>query len=946
MTVAKENQAELEQQLGVDLKSRELNLQAEEPLDDWQITLEDDLQESSSIDQFSTDMPQQQEGEGKKEWENESADPDIWEIGDGENGNSTSDSETQGHGDSENGNLTSDVDIWESGDSENENLTSDAGRQGHGDSENGNSPSYLDHSINHTPNHLETPLPNDYSQEAPVTRLRSQSLPASEEDSKQDLQLPDHEAQKLLKLLRELDSANSPEQPSSEAIIPQDENISVAAQNNGKGGNEANNGSQYLGKPSPTDSPEQTTKLKSQSLTSSGKATFTKQNSKITPEVRRLLKYTSTLYLTNTNQQENSLAFLNNQEPKTTLQQIEEAETSEPTKQEAETSEPAKQETDNSTLVVQEQETPAEDLPTDDLEEIMRLLEKLVHPEKLEPRLRALEQKIYERIDELIEQNTSKNRVAMGEALAAAIPIAISQQINKSPKEIANSLAPEMAEAIREQVLLERDAMVDALYPVIGSTISSYIGSELRAINEQIEHAFSVDAVSRKVRAKVRGVSEAELLLKETMHSLIRAIFLVHKGSGLVISDVQPSEGEKLESDMVAGMLTAIRSFASDCMANSGNLSELDEIYYGTSRIILEAAGYCYMAVVVDGEPPQLLIQKIRDTLRKIVENYGEDIKSFEGDPETIPPQVHSLVESLIYERLEEKKKLPVAVLASALAAFALLCVPLGIYWHKRGINRNLESDIELALAYSAPEVSVYQLKVDANQKTMKLGGRVPNGYMSRKVEKIAQEIAPTLEVDNRIVVLDLPPDPVLAVEEVKRVAYNLNQTEGVDISAKYVDGVVTLEGNVIMAEGDIPDLTQTFEEIPGVKSVNNSTKTSLPKIDTRLYFQVDSAELKSAELSQKLPKVQEFLEEYPKVHLRLTGYSDPSDLRPLDVDRSLAKKRAKTVQDILIQQGIAPERLQDISGTTEPPPGWDNSQSMELHRCVIFEPFIPTKNK
>ncbi|NES25604.1 MAG: BON domain-containing protein [Symploca sp. SIO3E6] len=337
-----------------------------------------------------------------------------------------------------------------------------------------------------------------------------------------------------------------------------------------------------------------------------------------------------------------------------------------------------------------------------------------------------------------------------------------------------------------------------------------------------------------------------------------------------------------------------------------------------------------------------ILIKKIRDTLRKIVENHGEEIKSFEGDPETIPPQVHSLVESLIYERLEDKKrKLPVAFFAATLAALALLCVPLGIYWHKRGINRNLESDIELALAYSAPEVSVYQLKVDANQKTMKLGGRVPNEYMRRKVEKIAKEIAPTLEVDNHIRVLDLPPDPVLAVEEVKRVTHNLNQIEGVDISAESVDGVVTLEGNVIIAEGDVPDLTQTFEEIPGVKSVNNNTKTNLPNIDTRLYFKVDSAELKSAELSQKIPKVREFLEQYPKIHLRLTGYSDSSDLRPLDVDQSLAKKRAKTVQDILIQQGIAPERLQEISGTTEPPPGWDNSQSMELHRCVIFEPFI-----
>jgi outer membrane protein OmpA-like peptidoglycan-associated protein len=611
-------------------------------------------------------------------------------------------------------------------------------------------------------------------------------------------------------------------------------------------------------------------------------------------------------------------------------------------------SKPANQGNDNSALVAQQdKEALAKEVkPPDDSDELAKLLQRLVDPDKLEPRLRKLELNIYERIDELIEQNTSKNRVAMGEALAGAIPIAIAQQVSQSPKEIANSLAPEMAEAIREQILLERDAMVDALYPVIGTTISSYIGSELRAINEQIEHAFSIDAVSRKVRAKMQGVSEAELLLKETMHSLIGAIFLIHKSSGLVISEVQPSDGGQLESDMVAGMLTAIRSFANDCMAHSGNISELDEIYYGTSRIILEAAGYCYLAVVVDGEPPPQLIKKIRETLRKIVEHHGEEIKSFEGDPDTIPTQVHSLVESLLYERLEEKKrKLPVAFLATSLAALALICVPLGIYWHKRGINRNLESDIELALAYSAPEVFVYQLKVDANQKTMRLEGRVPNEYMRQKAQKIAKEVTPTLEIDNNIAVLDLPPDPLLAAQEVERVAYSLNQIEGVDISAKYVDGVVNLKGSLGVEE-EVPDLTQTFERIPGVKSVNDTTRINLPKIDTRLYFKEDSAELKSAELSKKIPQVREFLERYPKVHLKLKGYSDPSNLRPLDVDRSLAERRAKTVQDILIKQGIQPERLQEVSGTTEHPPGWDYSQSLELHRCVIFEPFLPTENK
>jgi hypothetical protein len=53
---------------------------------------------------------------------------------------------------------------------------------------------------------------------------------------------------------------------------------------------------------------------------------------------------------------------------------------------------------------------------------------------------------------------------------------------------------------------------------------------------------------------------------------------------------------------MIGGMLTAIRSFVNEWISSSGNTSELDEIDYGRSKIMLEVAGYCYLAVVVDGE--------------------------------------------------------------------------------------------------------------------------------------------------------------------------------------------------------------------------------------------------------------------------------------------------------------------------------------------------------
>ncbi|HEY9653307.1 MAG TPA: hypothetical protein V6C95_21790, partial [Coleofasciculaceae cyanobacterium] len=164
-------------------------------------------------------------------------------------------------------------------------------------------------------------------------------------------------------------------------------------------------------------------------------------------------------------------------------------------------------------------------------------------------------------IDEMIQHRTQQDIRAMSSALAPVLPEAVAQQALNAPGELAKALGPEMSSAIKEQITLERDAMVDALYPVIGSTISKYMAEVIRTINRKVENALSLEGLSRKIRARMQGISEAELILREAMPFTVQAIFLIHKASGLVISEVQSFDGQRLESDMLAGMLTAIRSF-------------------------------------------------------------------------------------------------------------------------------------------------------------------------------------------------------------------------------------------------------------------------------------------------------------------------------------------------------------------------------------------------
>lgn len=568
-------------------------------------------------------------------------------------------------------------------------------------------------------------------------------------------------------------------------------------------------------------------------------------------------------------------------------------------------------------------------------------------------------------IDEVIRAKTQENKHAMSSAIAELLPDALAQQIQNSPADIANAIAPEIGLAIKEQIRLdkeaiaqaiapemgraitaqiqlERDSMVDALYPVIGSTISKYLAEAIQTINEKVANTLSIEGVQRKIRSQVQGVSEAELILRESMPFTVQGVFLIHKGSGLVISEAQNSGDYQLESEMVAGMLTAISSFVNDCIVKPGQISELNQIEYGASKIMLEVAGYCYLAAVIKGEPTPQFIKKMRETVSKIIINYGKSINQFDGNPRTISDDLHPLLISLLEKFTIEKQtvsKPPIALAGLSLALLSLILVPWGIYQHRSNIDRRLEANAALALG-STPELAVYRLNVDVDGKTLKLTGKLPNPELRAKAAKIAGSTAPKLKLDNQIIAVDIPPDPVLTTAEVKRITAVLNRLWGVAISSRYGDRRVTVEGTV-MEDGDAQKITQSLKQIPGVESVINTVELNRLKITTRIYFEAGSTKLDST-YQETIVNIINFLKQHPQKRIKIIGHSDRTG--EVATNQQLSLRRAVAVQDALVLQGADPKRLQ-VVGSDSPPADVEPNQPLLLSRCVRFEPIAKSIN-
>ncbi len=601
------------------------------------------------------------------------------------------------------------------------------------------------------------------------------------------------------------------------------------------------------------------------------------------------------------------------------------------------------------------------DQPTELINPLLPLITELLAIKNTESN-HSLLQALVPLIDEAIQLRAQQDQAKMGAAIGEILPAAIAHEIQNSPTAIAKAIAPELAlsiqeqaqldpeaiaqslgpqmgEAIKNQILVERDAMVDALYPVIGNTISKYMVEVVKSINDKVESSLSPEGILRKIRARIRGVSEAELILQESVGFKIQAILLIHKASGLVMRDLQPASSFQIEADMLAGMLTAIRSFVSECMTQPDTDSELHQIEYNASKIVLEVAGYCYLAVIIKGEPSKAFIGHIRATLSQIVLKSGKEIADYDGDPTTISASVDLCLDRLIQAepKPETKPKFPVGIAV----LLGLILIPLGFLCYRSYIAHKIELKTANALD-GVPELSIYRIvpKVDGGKLT--LTGKLPNDYLRQRAEAVTHQVAANWPLKNQILTVDAPAEPTSTAGEVERVAWIFNQKPGVAIAAQHQFATNSVDVTGIVAElKDSQQLTQALKQIPGIAQVT-STVQIRPVLESQIYFDPNSAQVTSPDNLTRLQSIRQFLDQNPGAALKIIGHSDPSGERSRNQQLSL--ERARSVQQLLIAEGISPARLQ-AQASHQLPPSVSPQQPLRLSRSVRFEVFIPVRN-
>lgn len=163
------------------------------------------------------------------------------------------------------------------------------------------------------------------------------------------------------------------------------------------------------------------------------------------------------------------------------------------------------------------------------------------------------------------------------------------------------NLKPVIEKTVRTELKESKDALIEAIYPLIGKLIRKFVQVEFEKLSEnvdkQLDRTFSVQNIKKQLIALWEGISHKDLIIKELIPPVVEEIFVIDQESGILHGKY--SHNNTIDQDVIAGMLTAIKSFIEDAFQQK--TGSLDMIEYGTFKIIIQNSYKFYLTAIVSG---------------------------------------------------------------------------------------------------------------------------------------------------------------------------------------------------------------------------------------------------------------------------------------------------------------------------------------------------------
>lgn len=388
-------------------------------------------------------------------------------------------------------------------------------------------------------------------------------------------------------------------------------------------------------------------------------------------------------------------------------------------------------------------------------EELRGALEALISREAADRKAMA------ERLETVLRRAGSEEQFRT--SVADVLDAALREAEIKRHDPLARAMAPLVVKTIKTELRNSQDEMVEALYPITGRLVKSYVASAMKDLMEQINRrlAGGSNPVMLRVRSLFTGRSVAELALAETQRLEVVELFLIRRGSGELLQhwpDRPSGGGVGSNSDIhLSGVLTAINDFAAEALkGDGGNLRAfaLDDF-----QMYLRASPAHLLAAKCRGSGAAGVEAVLDEEFLNLVERKGRELAT--AGP-TSAPLLPPLAERL-QERLDERQRAlaneiglgfnPLKVMAIVVALPLLAFAGWAIYssYETARVREQATAAIE-----AVPSLAGYPIQLDVGPRgrEVALTGLVPTAAAKAAVEEKLRQRLPKSNLQDRLTVL------------------------------------------------------------------------------------------------------------------------------------------------------------------------------------------------
>jgi outer membrane protein OmpA-like peptidoglycan-associated protein len=533
-------------------------------------------------------------------------------------------------------------------------------------------------------------------------------------------------------------------------------------------------------------------------------------------------------------------------------------------------------------------------------------------------------------------QNLISDPHVFAEEISELLPYAVRKLIEKGELSVDN-LQPFIEDAMHKSIQNNPKRLADILFPIMGPAIRKAVSEDLKrmiaAVNANLEAGLSPRSFKWRLQALLSKRSYTEILLANTYIFHVSHVFLIHRETGILLNQEIAEESSDLESDLISGMLTAIRDFVQDSFKNTSSGS-LDTVQVGDLNILVEQGPHAIIAAIVEGQPPADFRLTLAETIEAVHFNHAIDLEKFDGSTKVFVHTSKFLKNCLIKQKKEKKNNVPWPLIFLLTVIFALSV--WFIYKHFESKNR-FNTFVEKLDALPGYHIT----KAEKSKRKFNVYGL--KDFQAPSYATVFEES----RIDTTKLLIHF--EPFISLEPsmvLKRAENILNPPSSVEM--QYESGKLILNG-----EADDAWVKQAIENVSRIygviridtaglnmKSPITNLEWIIPAIEKYTFiFEVNVVSLNSVQQQQfdSLVKAAVHLGEYNSIYNRkLAIYvrSYTSRTGNVDANMRIALKRAESFSALLKEAGLADELLEAQALFME------DVTETQLLRSVRFEVF------